>query len=192
MTIAKGRTRRRQAITPLQSEMKRRAVALLAERGVELQDIAVIVHELQAPYNPSLTVEECLASVERVIDKREVQHAVLTGIALDMLAERGLLPEPLLTIIQEDQGLYGVDEIVALSIVNVYGSIGLTSFGYLDKTKKGIIGRLNAEKDGKVNTFLDDIVAGIAAAASARVAHQTRQREEESVATEAKMKANPS
>ena len=186
MSVAKERPRRRrQAVAPLQSEMRKRTISLLAERGVQLRDIASIVHELQSPYNPKLTEEECLTSVERVVDKREVQHAVLTGVALDMLAERGLLPEPLLTIIQEDQGLYGVDEIVALSIVNVYGSIGLTSFGYLDKTKKGIIGRLNAEKDGKVNTFLDDIVAGIAAAASARVAHQTRQREEESVTAKA-------
>ena len=32
--------------------------------------------------------------------------------------------EPLQTIIYNDEGLYGVDEIVALSIVNVYGRLG--------------------------------------------------------------------
>ncbi|HEY8489236.1 MAG TPA: phosphatidylglycerophosphatase A, partial [Thermaerobacter sp.] len=57
-------------------------------------------------------------------------------------------------------------------ITNVYGSIGLTNFGYLDKVKLGVIERLNNEKaQGRVQTFLDDLVAGVAAAAAARIAH---------------------
>ena len=88
-----------------------------------------------------------------------------------MLAEQGQLMEPLQTIIYNDEGLYGVDEIVALSIVNVYGSIGLTNFGYIDKTKPGILEKLNSKTDGQIHTFLDDIVGAIAAAASSRIAH---------------------
>ena len=103
--------------------------------------------------------------------KREVQNAIITGIELDKLAEQELLSEPLLTILMKDEGLYGIDEILALSIVNLYGSIGFTNYGYLDKIKPGVIAKLN-EKDGKqCHTFLDDIVAAIAAAAASRLAH---------------------
>lgn len=49
--------------------------------------------------------------------------------------------------------------------------IGLTGFGYLDKIKLGIIGKLNDDEQG-IHVFLDDLVAGIAAAASARIAHR--------------------
>lgn len=156
--------------------LKETVLKALAERGVLLGPIADIVYELQKPYNPELTLAECLEAVDRVLDKREVQHAVLTGICLDVLAEKELLPEPLRTIVQEDEPLYGIDEIIALSIVNVYGSVGLTSFGYLDKAKSGILKRLNAPLPGTVNTFLDDLVAGIAAAAGARIAHAGAER----------------
>lgn len=81
------------------------------------------------------------------------------------------LPEPLQTILAIDEPLYGMDEILALGITNVYGSIGLTNFGYLDKRKPLVIGRLNRGSAG-VHVFLDDLVAGIAAAASARIAHR--------------------
>lgn len=156
--------------------LKETVIASLASRGVLLGSIAEIVLDLQQPYNPDLTLEQCLEAVDRVLDKREVQHAVLTGLCLDVLAERCQLPEPLLYIIREDEPLYGIDEILALSIVNVYGSVGLTSFGYLDKTKTGILGRLNRPLPGTVNTFLDDLVAGIAAAAGARIAHRGEER----------------
>jgi phosphatidylglycerophosphatase A len=148
---------------------------LLESRGVTVEQIAEIVRALQLPYNPNLTLEACIESVETVLRKREVQYTLLTGIALDQLAEEKKLPEPLQTIMEQDHPLFGVDEILALGITNVYGSIGLTSFGYLDKVKMGVIGRLNQHHSGCVHTFLDDLVAGIAAAASARLAHQQDQ-----------------
>lgn len=152
--------------------MKEHVVRALEARGVTVQEIAEIVFTLQKPYVPSLELASCLESVEAVLEKREAQHALLTGLALDQLAERGDLPEPLLDIVRRDEPLYGVDEILALAITNIYGSVGLTSFGYLDKMKLGVIGRLNGHAGGQVNTFLDDLVAGIAAAAAARIAHQ--------------------
>lgn len=144
---------------------------LLQQRGVNVEDIALIVHTLQKPYHPNLEIAECRESILRVLEKREVQYAILTGVALDRLAEQNLLPQPLQTILEADEPLYGVDEILALGITNVYGSIGLTSFGYLDKEKTGIIAYLNDKQNG-IHVFLDDLVAGIAAAASARIAHQ--------------------
>lgn len=149
----------------------------LKERGVETKDIAELVMYLQRAYHDDLSIEECLHNVERVLSKREVQNAILTGIQLDMLAEKKLLEEPLLSIIQTDEGLYGVDEILAFSIVNVYGSIGFTNYGYIDKQKPGILQRLNDKSTGECHTFLDDIVGAIAAAASSRLAHRVEEVE---------------
>lgn len=143
----------------------------LLKRGVSVDDIAEIVYSLQLPYNADLQIAECKQSVRAVLGKREVQYVLFTGIALDELAERKLLPEPLQSIMETDESLYGVDETLALGITNVYGMIGLTSFGYLDKVKPGIIRQLNL-KGEKIHVFLDDLVAGLAAAASARIAHQ--------------------
>jgi phosphatidylglycerophosphatase A len=143
----------------------------LERRGVSVGDVAAIVFSLQLPYNPDLTLQECEESVFAVLNKREVQYVLFTGIALDELAERKLLPEPLQAIMEADESLYGVDETLAMGITNVYGMIGLTSFGYLDKVKPGIIRKLN-EKGKHIHVFLDDLIAGLAAAASARIAHQ--------------------
>jgi phosphatidylglycerophosphatase A len=154
--------------------MYKDVIRLLEDRGVTLPEIAQVVLQIQKGYYPELTLEECLAGVEAVIKKREVQHAILTGVALDVLAEEQKLPEPLQSIVAKDDFLFGVDEILALSITNVYGSIGLTNFGYLDKTKPLIIGKLNAHKGGRCHTFLDDLVSAIAAAAASRIAHSRR------------------
>ncbi|WP_277998721.1 phosphatidylglycerophosphatase A family protein [Moorella sulfitireducens] len=154
--------------------LKQLVIAWLERRGVTLEDIAQLVYEVQQKYIPQLTLAACRESVERVLEKREVQNAVFTGIAIDELAEKGQLAEPLATMLKIDDGLYGIDEVMALSIVNIYGSIGFTNFGYLDKVKPGIIGVVNGKKNEKVNTFLDDLVAAIAAAASSRLAHRDR------------------
>jgi len=146
-------------------------VQKLAERGVQIQQISDIVFRLQQPYHPHLSHDECHQSVLRVLAKREVQHALYTGITLDELAEKRQLPEPLQTIMDNDEPLYGVDEILALSITNVYGTIGLTNYGYLDKVKIGVIGQLNNDTS-QIHVFLDDLVAAVAAAAAARIAHQ--------------------
>ncbi|MBL4954854.1 phosphatidylglycerophosphatase A [Neobacillus sp. YIM B02564] len=144
----------------------------LKERGVQIKDIAELVYYLQKKYHENLKMEDCIENVERVLTKREVQNAIITGIQLDMLAEKGMLEEPLQTIIETDESLYGVDEILAFSIVNVYGSIGFTNYGYIDKQKPGILAHLNDKSTGEVHTFLDDIVGAIAAAASSRLAHR--------------------
>ena len=149
----------------------------LKERGVRLEDIAELVMFLQSNYHENLQLSECLHNVERVLSKREVQNAVLTGIQLDMLAEKKLLETPLQEIIEVDESLYGVDEVLAFSIVNVYGSIGFTNYGYIDKLKPGILKSLNDKSSGKVHTFLDDIVGAIAAAASSRLAHRDKNAE---------------
>ena len=144
----------------------------LKDRGVSVKDIGELVMYLQHKYHDDLQLEDCIYNVERVLSKREVQNAILTGIQLDILSEKGMLEEPIQSIIENDEGLYGVDEILAFSIVNVYGSIGFTNYGYIDKLKPGILQRLNDKTTGECHTFLDDIVGAIAAAASSRLAHR--------------------
>ncbi|SCX95768.1 phosphatidylglycerophosphatase A family protein [Alkaliphilus peptidifermentans] len=150
--------------------MKSIVVNMLKDRGVTLEDMAELVFELQKKYLP-VTMAACLYNIEKVLDKREVQNAILTGIQLDKLAEAELIEEPLLNMLKNDDSLYGIDEILALSITNIYGSIGFTNFGYLDKVKPGIIGSIDKKQEGQVNTFLDDLIAGIVAAACSRMAH---------------------
>jgi len=152
-------------------ELKEMTIEMINRRGVQLGDIAEIVYDLQKDYYENLTKEMCLENIHAVLRKREIIHAIITGIAIDELTEKKLLPEPLQSIVEADEGLYGIDEILPLSIVNVYGSIGLTNFGYLDKEKIGIIKELDTKKGEAVHTFLDDIVAAIAAAAASRIAH---------------------
>lgn len=152
-------------------ELTNITIANLESKGVTLKDIGEIVFMLQEKYYKNLTIEICIENVMAVLKKREIIHAVLTGMAIDDLANRKLLPEPIQSIIEADEGLYGIDEILPLSIVNVYGSIGFTNYGYLDKEKIGIIKELDERKGKEVTTFLDDLVAAIAAAAASRIAH---------------------
>ena len=149
-------------------ELHNRCLELLSERGVELEQIAELVYFLQ----------ECLLNVNSVLKKREVQNAVITGIEMDKLAEEKKLHPLLNDILSQDEPLYGVDEILALSIVNVYGSIGFTNYGYIDKVKPGILKNLDDKSTGKVNIFLDDLVGAIAAAAASRLAHSIPAKEE--------------
>ena len=155
-------------------EMTEIGIEMMKERGVEIEDISELVLNLQAKYYPDLTREICMENITAVLKKREAIHAILTGIALDELADKKALPEPLQTIVESDEGLFGIDEIIPLSIVNLYGSIGLTNYGYLDKEKIGILSELDNMKGGKVHTFLDDLVAAIAAAAASRIAHSKK------------------
>lgn len=150
----------------------------LNKRGVTLGEIAELVMFLQQKYYPNLTMDECIHNVEMVLSKREVQNAVLTGIQLDVMAEEGKLFSPLQDMIENDEGLYGVDEILAFSIVNVYGSIGFTNYGYVDKLKPGVLQRLNDKSTGQIHTYLDDIVGAVAAAASSRIAHRKQAERE--------------
>ncbi len=160
------------------NEVKAAALQKLKERGVTVEDIALIVHEMQSPYLPDLQLEDCVESVKAVLEKREVLHAILVGVELDMLAEKGILSEPLQSLVESDESLFGCDETLALGSVLGYGSIAVTTFGHLDKHKIGIIKKLDTKIGNGVHTFLDDLIAGIAASASGRIAHRYRDQVE--------------
>ena len=154
-------------------DLKKIAIDKLKDRGVSIEDITEIVFNLQKKYMPDITMEQCEEAIICVLDKREVLNTILTGIAIDEGVEKNQFDSHMHKIILEDQGLYGIDEILALSIVNIYGSIALTNFGFLDQSKPGIIGKVDelGKGDSICNTFLDDIISAIAAAAMSRLAH---------------------
>lgn len=156
--------------------LSKTAINKLNERGVKLDAMANIVFDLQKKYNPRITIIDCKKAINSVIKKREVIYAVLTGIAIDECVEKNILNDPLNNIIFNDYNLYGIDEILALSIVNIYGSIALTTFGYLDKVKPNIIGEIDriGQDDNHCNTFLDDIISAIISAGCSKVAHQKK------------------
>lgn len=153
--------------------MKKSMVELLKQRGVSLEDIVECVVYLEKGYNDSQPDEVLiLQHVKEILNKREVQNAVRTGIALDMMAEQNLLEDKVLEdLLLRDESLYGVDEVLAYGICNLYGSIALTNFGYIDRVKPCVIGRLNEEKNGMCHTYLDDIIGAIAASAASKNAH---------------------
>src|SRR5699024_1190186 len=118
-----------------QFEMQQKAKDLLKKRGVEVKDIAELVYFLQTKYIEHITMETCLHNVEKVLQKREVQQSVLTGIQLDIFSEQEKMMVRLLDIVHFDEVLYCIDEVLAFSIVNNYGSIGFTNYGYVDNEK---------------------------------------------------------
>jgi len=161
----------------LRSEERKALDALvikkIEDRGVSIKQIGELTYFLQEKYYANLTIDDCIDHVLAVLRKREVQNAILTGITLDELAEKELLEPPLQEMIAKDYSLYGIDEILAFSIVNVYGSIGFTNFGYIDKVKPGILKEIDIKDDSKgvCHTFLDDLIGAVAAAAASRIAH---------------------
>ena len=151
----------------------KKCLDVLQSRGVTLDDIVDLVVFLQGQYidNVSACLDEIRQDLIEILDKREVYHAVMTGIALDIAVDqRVLFDQPLSDSIQNDYGLFGVDEVIAYGIVNLYGSIAMTNFGYIDKVKPGIIGKVN-DDHSQCNTFLDDILGALAASGASKFAH---------------------
>lgn len=154
-------------------EMLRINVQTLLERGVTVEEIADVAFRQQSKYNNNLELKMCLESVEKILSLRDIFHLLQLGAEIDRLAEEGKLQGPIQHIIRHDLGVFGVDEIFGIDIARLYGAIGQTNFGDIDVNKHGIVERLNQEGktgNGRCHTFLDDIVGGIAAAASTRVA----------------------
>ncbi|MGI6359560.1 MAG: phosphatidylglycerophosphatase A [Acholeplasmatales bacterium] len=153
-------------------EMTKLCIEALESRGVKVDDIANIAYEQQSKYTPDIKMETCRDSVLKLLSLRDIFHTVLLGVELDKMAEKKMFEGPIQAIIEEDLGLFGIDEVLGLDIARIYGIIGATNFGDIDVNKRGIVSKLNKEgkKKGVCHTFLDDIVGAIAAAASTRVA----------------------
>lgn len=146
-------------------------VAELEAKGVQLHNIAEITYGLQHQFLPDATLEDYEQEVINVMHKRELLNNAMVGLQLDKLATKGLLDEPLQSIVANDAGVFGVDETLASGIATLWGSIGITNYGYVDRTKPNIIGKLD-NSGATINTFIDDIVGAIAAAVAGKMAHK--------------------
>ena len=152
--------------------MKELNIKKLNERGVKIEDIAKIAFDQEYKYNKDVKMEQVIESIEKILSLRDVFHLLQLGAEIDRLAEEGQFRGPIQDIIQNDLGVFGIDEIFGLDIARLYGAIGQTNFGDIDVNKPGIVKKLNDDgKPGKpsCHTFLDDIVGAIAAAATTRV-----------------------
>lgn len=145
----------------------------LHKRNINNETIGEIAYDMQHQYLPHLTVEDFGAQLDEVLKKREVLNILATGFALDNLAQDGLLPEPLQSIIANDAGVYGGDESWALNISQLYGSIAVTNYGFTDKDKPGIAAQLD-NSNGQVNTFADDLALALASAVIGRCGHGSK------------------
>ncbi len=142
------------------------------KRGITYQEIAEIAYKLQKSFIPNAKIPEYKEAVIKILHKREVLNSAMVALELDRLATEKKLKQPLQKIIENDAAVFGVDEAIAESIANIYGTIGITNFGYLDRVKHGIIKKLDTEKKGKVNTFVDDLIGALASAVAAKMAHR--------------------
>lgn len=145
----------------------------LNKRNINNKTIGEIAYQLQHQFLPHLTVEDFGSQLDEILKKREVLNIIATGLTLDNLANEGLLPEPLQTIVQDDLGVYGVDESMALSLSQMYGSIAVTNYGYADRLKIGVAADLD-NSQGKVNTFADDLALALASAVIGRCGHGSK------------------
>lgn len=143
----------------------------LSQRGVTIEDIALITLKQQEKYTSNVNMDDCVKAIFDVLTNREVFHLIQLGIEIDKLVEEKKLSYPINNIIANDISLFGIDEIFGLTIANIYGTIGQTNFGDIDVNKPGIVNKLNLEGKSAncCHTFLDDIVGAIAAAASTKV-----------------------
>mgnify|MGYP004513535385 CR=1 FL=1 len=158
------------------TNLKDVVVQKLETIGINIHDMAKIVYKLQKKYYKDLNYQECYDAIDKILSKREVIHTILTGYSLDRLAEENKLEKNINDIIINDDSRYGIDEILSLSIVNIYGSIALTNFGYLDKVKPSVIGKLDkiGKEKEKCHTFMDDIISAIVASGCSKIAHSQK------------------
>lgn len=143
----------------------------LESKGVTARKIAEIAYDLEHNFLPDYTMEDYEREVVSVLHKREVLNNAMVALNLDKLANQKLLSQPLQEIVEQDSGVFGVDETLATQIANIFGSIGVTNYGFVDRTKPRIIGKLD-NREGVVNTFIDDIVGGVASAVAGKLAHK--------------------
>jgi len=161
-------------------EMLEMNVQTLKERTVSVEEIAEIAYRQQKKWTDDISLKECVDSVEKILSLRDVFHIVQLGAEIDRLAEEKMFKGPILDVLLQDLGMFGIDELFGLELAGMYGTIGKTNFGDIDVNKPLAVARLNgdgAEGHAMCHTFLDDIVGAIAAAASTRVAQMTNERE---------------
>ncbi len=161
------------------NEMLEINIQTLKERTVSVEEIAEVAFRQQGKWNPDISMQECVDSVEKILSLRDVFHLLQLGAEIDRLTDEGLIKGPIYDILKADLGMFGIDELFGLELAGLYGTIGKTNFGDIDVNKPMVVDRLNddGKHGGMCHTFMDDIVGAIAAAASTRVAQIANEEE---------------
>ncbi len=161
-------------------EMLEMNIQTLKERTVTVEEIAEVAFRQQSKWSDTISLKECVDSVEKILSLRDTFHILQLGAEIDRLTDEKIFKGPIYEILKQDLGMFGIDELFGLEIAGLYGTIGKTNFGDIDVNKPLVIDRLNEEgkhEGGMCHTFMDDIVGALAAAASTRVAQITNENE---------------
>lgn len=161
-------------------EMLDMNIQTLKERTVSVEEIAEIAYRQQSKWTDDVSMAECIDSVEKILSIRDVFHLVQLGAEIDRMTDEKMFKGPILDILSQDLGMFGIDELFGLELAGMYGTIGKTNFGDIDVNKPLVVDRLNDEgkhDGGMCHTFMDDVVGALAAAASTRVAQMTNELE---------------
>ena len=143
------------------------SLGIFNKYNITLKDIASLAYKEQQCYYTDLTMAYAEKAVKSVLSKREVYFSLLVAYEIDHRAQQGNLHSPLQELVESDEGAFGVDETMAVSVAGLYGSIAVSNFGHLDKDKPDIIGKINKlqREQGIISTMIDDMVCAIVACA---------------------------
>ena len=152
-------------------DLREYVIRTLASKGVLMKDIAMAAWKGQQRFNKDLEFINAAVALNAVLDKREALNSCAIALALDEVAGKGLLPQPLQYIVENDLPQYGVDEVLALhGMTGIYGTVALMQTGYLDLNKSGVTKKLD-EDVTNVNTHIDDVVSALIAMTEAKLMH---------------------
>ena len=139
----------------------------LKKRNINSHTVGEAAYQLQHQYLPDLTVADFGYQLNEILKKREVLNTLALGFEIDNLATEKKLSEPLQTIIENDLGIFGLDELLAMNISQLYGSLSVSNFGFADKIKVGIAKDLDTD-ESHVRTFSDDLFSALVSAVIGR------------------------
>lgn len=139
----------------------------LKKRNINSHTVGEAAYQLQHQYLPDLTIADFGYQLNEILKKREVLNALALGFEIDNLATEKKLSEPLQTIIENDLGIFGLDELLAMNISQLYGSLSVSNFGFADKIKVGIAKDLDTD-ESHVRTFSDDLFSALVSAVIGR------------------------
>lgn len=139
----------------------------LKKRNINSHTVGEAAYQLQHQYLPELTIADFGYQLNEILKKREVLNTLALGFEIDNLATEKKLSEPLQTIIENDLGIFGLDELLAMNISQLYGSLSVSNFGFADKIKVGIAKDLDTD-ESHVQTFSDDLFSALVSAVIGR------------------------
>lgn len=145
----------------------------LDKRNINEKTVGEAAYELQHEYLHHLTVSDFGNELNNILAKREVLNILAMGFTIDNFAQKKQLPSPLQDIMENDAGVWQLDEMFAVSIAQLYGMLSVTNFGYADKAKVGWASSLDNSPD-HITVFADDLFLALVSAVIGRCGHGSK------------------